>query len=302
VLVTGASGFIARRCLEPLVRAGYDVHAVSSRAMRGDDVEVDARVRWHKVDLLDIPQIGPLISSIRPSHLLHAAWIATPGAFWASEKNVSWLLSSVELVRQFFVNGGTRALGVGTCAEYEWGKNDCREGLTPVLPSTPYGQCKAAACFALEAAAGLFQGTWAWARLFLPYGPGEPQSRLIPSVICALLRGDTVELSHGAQVRDFVYIDDVADALVKILSSNVRGAINVGSGVGLSLRDVVALITARLGGAGLVRFGARPTPAGDPARVVADIGRLERELGWQPAFTTEAGIDHTIAAWRARLV
>ncbi len=56
--------------------------------------------------------------TFRPTHLLHAAWIAKPGTFWTSEENLRWLGSSVELVRQFYASGGERVVGIGSCAEY----------------------------------------------------------------------------------------------------------------------------------------------------------------------------------------
>ena len=152
--------------------------------------------------------------------------------------------------------------------------------------------------FALAAAASSAGGTSAWARLFFPYGPGEPTERLIPSVIRGLLKGESVECTHGDQVRDLVFVDDVADALVKMLASTASGAFNVGTGRALSLREVVAIICAKLGRAELVRFGARSAPPGDPERVVADMTRMKKEIGWQPSWSIEAGLDRAIAAWR----
>jgi nucleoside-diphosphate-sugar epimerase len=293
-LITGASGFIGRRCLIPLAREGFEVHAVSFQGKP----DAGESVHWHRMNLLDPATFGPLLKRLGPSHLLHAAWIATPASFWTSEENLSWLSSSIELVRQFYLSGGQRAVGVGSCAEYEWTSADCSETRTPLRPSTIYGQCKAAMSFALEAAASSAGGTAAWARLFFPYGPGEAAERFIPAVIRGLIKGETVECTHGNQVRDFVFVDDVADALVKMLTSAGTGAFNVGSGHALSLREVVAVICEKLGRADLIRFGARPSPPGDPERVVADVTRMRREIGWQPSYSIEAGIDRAIAAWR----
>ena len=152
--------------------------------------------------------------------------------------------------------------------------------------------------FALEAAASSAGGTAAWARLFFPYGPGQPAERFIPAVIRGLINGEAVECTHGNQVRDFVFVDDVADALVKMLTNAGTGAFNVGSGHAFSLREVVGVICEKLGRADLIRFGARPSPPGDPERVVADITRIRKVIGWQPSYSIEAGIDRAIAAWR----
>jgi len=298
VLLTGAAGFIGARCLPPLIEKGYEVHAVTSQPVPAAS---DAHITWHCCDLLDPAACARLAETVRPSHLLHLAWVAVPGKFWSSPDNLRWLAAGVHLVDAFYCSGGQRALGTGTCAEYAWGPGDCDERTTPLHPDTVYGRCKLALGLALEAAATVHGGSAAWARLFFPYGPGEPAERLIPAVIRGLLQGTPVDCTHGRQIRDFVYVDDVATALVALLDGEGQGTFNVGSGTGMTLRDVAAAITARLGQADLIRFGARQPPRGDPERVVANIDRLKRQTGWQPVYGIEAGIDATIAAWRKRL-
>lgn len=256
-------------------------------------------VLWHRINLLDPAVCAEAIATIRPTDLLHLAWIATPGVFWNSSENLRWLVSSIELVQAFCKQGGRRVLGIGTCAEYEWGHDTCVEASTPLKPSTIYGRCKLSLALATEAVAEANGISAAWARLFFPYGPGEPADRLIPSVIRGLLRRERVSCTHGRQIRDFVFVEDVADALVTLLESSAIGSFNVGSGEPSSLRDVVSIITARLGHPELIQFGSRPTPPNDPDQLVADIGRLQRELGWRPKISFEQGIDRTIAAYRS---
>jgi nucleoside-diphosphate-sugar epimerase len=297
VLVTGATGFIGSRCLPLLIGRGYEVHAVTSQSMSS----IDKRITWHRGDLLDAETCKRLMENVRSSHLLHLSWIAEPGKFWNSPDNLRWLSAGVHLVDAFYRNGGQHAVGTGTCAEYAWGTPDCEETTTALRPDTAYGRCKLALGLAFEAAAAIHGRSAAWARLFFPYGPGEPAGRLIPSVISSLLRGEPVDCTHGTQVRDFVYVDDVAAALVALLDSGARGPFNVGTGTGVSLREVIDLIVTRLGRADLVRFGARQPPPGDPERVVANTAKLKLQTGWQSACDLDAGIDATIAAWRQRL-
>lgn len=298
VLITGAAGFIGNRCLRPLLDKGFEVHALSSRPVA---TEAGSPLTWHRLDLLAAGAAPALLRELRPTHLLHLAWCAKPGEFWASEDNFLWLSASQELFRAFYASGGQRAVGVGTCAEYQWVEEDCDELHTPLHPDTIYGRCKLAAALVLEAAAAAGRGSAAWARVFFPYGPGEPAGRFIPSLIRGLLSGEAVACSHGNQIRDFIYVDDVAQGLVELLCSDATGAFNLGAGRATSLRQVAELVTARLGRAEFVRFGARPASADDPQRVVADMSRTKSATGWQPAVSLEQGIDHTIAAWRDRL-
>ncbi len=298
MLVTGATGFIGRCCLQPLAQSGFEVHAVASRTVAADG---RIPVQWHQLDLLDGSGTADLLNRLKPSHLLHLAWFAKPGAFWSSEENFRWLTVSTGLFRAFYASGGQRAVGTGSCAEYRWVTDDCDEERTPLQPETVYGRCKLAASLTAAAAASLAGQNMAWGRIFFPYGPGEPDDRFIPSVIRGLLQGETVACTHGNQVRDFIYVDDVARALVALLSGTAAGAFNIGTGRSTSLRELAGLIGSRLGNADRVQFGARPAPPGDPQRVVANINRLKSGTGWQPSVSLEQGIDNTIAAWRDRL-
>ena len=284
VLLTGASGFVGSRCIAPLLAAGYEVHAVTRRArpvppvlcQGGGSCGVDQRVVWHQqADLLDAAQTTALTERVRPSHLLHLAWEVTPGAFWTSPLNRRWLDASLTLLEAFGAAGGRRAVMVGTCAEYAPPPDGrCVEGTTPIAPST------------------------AWARLFYLYGPGEPPARLVPSAILSLLRDASMPCTHGQQVRDFLYVEDVAEALVALLGSAVTGAVNVASGRPTTLRALLSTIGAQLGREHLLQVGARPAAADEPPLLVADVTRLTREVGWTPRTSLDDGVRQTIAWWQ----
>ena len=89
VLVTGATGFIGRHALQPLVERGYEIHAAT--APHHPPGSAGAGVNWHAVDLLDPPQMQKIMVAIRPSHLLHFAWYVEPGKFWHAVENLRWV-------------------------------------------------------------------------------------------------------------------------------------------------------------------------------------------------------------------
>jgi nucleoside-diphosphate-sugar epimerase len=288
VLITGAAGFIGRPCLAALRQQGDDVCAVSSRVHAPDEVE------WRQVDLFDEAGVRDLIASVRPTHLLHMAWITTPGRYWTSPANLDWVRASLQLLRQFQACGGERVVMAGTCAEYEWGHARCVEGVTPLKPATLYGTCKHGlqlVCEAFSRETGLSS---AWGRIFFTYGPYEHPARLVPGVVEALLARQTADCSAGTQVRDFLFVDDVARAFVALLKSPVTGPVNIASGVPVTIRTVVSELAALLDGTDLVRFGSREIAPGDPEVLVGGVDRLTNEVGWQPGFTLAEGLDATI--------
>lgn len=303
VLLTGASGFIGRHCIGPLLAAGYEVHAVTSRAPQVLGQVLGAAAQppqalWHHADLLDAAQVLELMERVRPTHLLHFAWIVEPGVYWTSPHNLRWVGASLELLRCFRQCGGERAVVSGTCAEYDWAHGYCTEGVTPLAPATLYGTCKDALqkmTMSYAAQSGL---SAAWGRIFLPYGPHEYPNRLVPSVIQSLLRGEEARASHGEQLRDFLFVQDVADAFVALLESEVPGPVNIASGDPVRLRHVVEEVGRQIGRPELVRLGAIASPRGDPPLLVGDVRRLRDEVGWQPSLGLEEGVACSIGWWR----
>jgi nucleoside-diphosphate-sugar epimerase len=291
VLLTGASGFIGRHTLAPLAERGYEVHAVARRPSQvGEAI-------WHVADLLDHGAVEQLLEEIRPTHLLHLAWYAEHGKFWDAHENVDWVAASLRLLRAFNAYGGRRAVVAGSCAEYDW-SGDCCDRQTPLDPATLYGISKNALRQVFETysrSAGL---SHAWGRIFFTYGPGEPPTRVVATVARALLSGKSVACTAGTQVRDFLYVADVADAFAALTDSAATGSFDVGSGHPLALRDLLLRLQDRAEAADLIEFGALP-PRDEPARIVADSGRLREHLGWRPGRSLDQGLDETLAWWRA---
>ena len=296
VLVTGATGFIGRQVLAPLTARGYEVHAAARRRPAADA----GGIVWHEADLLDQASRGHLIEQVRPSHLLHLAWIAEHGVYWESPLNRNWVEASQDLVERFQAAGGVRAVGAGTCAEYDWtapqlAQGDCVERTSPRRPATLYGQSKLRFADWLGQRPGLSSG---WGRLFFLHGPGEDPRRLVPSVITALIAGRAAPIGPGTQIRDFLTTEDAGAGFAALLDSAVSGPVNIASGIGVSVADLALRIGDLIGRRELVAVGALPARPGEPPRLVADVTRLGREVGFHPGADLAAGLAATIAWWR----
>jgi nucleoside-diphosphate-sugar epimerase len=297
VLVTGATGFIGRQSLAPLLARNFEIHAITNAPALSEPAEV----RWHSGDLMDAAATAALLAEVRPSHLLHFAWFVEPGKFWTSPENVRWLRASLGLLEAFAAAGGQRVVMAGSCTEYDWRVGECVEGVTALVPASLYGTCKNALQQVLEKFAEEAGLSAAWGRIFFLYGPQEARLRLVPSVILSLLRGEAARCTHGQQVRDFMHVADVADAFAALLDSAVRGPVNVASGQAVKIAEVVGAIAAELGRPELVQLGAVAAPANEPQRVVASVRRLTEEVKWSPRYDLEAGLSQTIDWWRETL-
>lgn len=294
ILVTGGAGYIGKQTLVPLMERGYEVHVISTRTLDSPN----NNVIFHHANLLDCHEHSPLINRIRPTHLLHSAWYTQNGKFWDSIENVFWLKASISLVEAFFSAGGHRLVGVGTCAEYDWNEGWCREGMTLEMPASLYGKIKKSTFDCLTALANFHKTSFAWARIFFPYGEAEAKERLIPSVVTNLLQGKEAKCTHGNQIRDFLHVNDIGYALAAVVDSEISGAINVASGIPIKIQEIVNKIALILNRENLVRLGAIPEPANSPPSIVANIDRLRYEMNWSPRLSLDEGLLRTIAWWR----
>jgi nucleoside-diphosphate-sugar epimerase len=296
VLVTGATGFVGRHALQALLRSGQEVHAVARTPPPGA-----AEVSWHTADLLEPGAAERVVAAARPSHLLHLAWYAEHGRYWTAPENVQWVEATLALFRAFAGQVGERAVMAGTSAEYDWSHGFCSEHVTPRRPATLYGVAKDAAHRVVAAAAEQAGVGLAWGRVFFLYGPHEHPERLVPSVARALVQGRPAPVSSGAQVRDFMHVEDVADGFAALLRSNVAGPVNVASGDPVRIRDIVATLGELAGRPDLLRLGELPDRPGDPPLLVADVRRLRDEVGFVPRHSLVDGLRDTLEWWRARL-
>jgi nucleoside-diphosphate-sugar epimerase len=299
VLVTGASGYIGRHTLRPLLESGCEVYVLARR--REVDFEWPRGVHVLTLDLFDDAARQKAFAEISPEWLLHLAWHAEHGKFWQAKENIAWLALSIRILGEFAQNGGQRVVVSGTCAEYRWNGEPCREASTPLEPRSLYGICKATLFKFLEAGAARLGLSYAWGRIFLLYGSREAEGRLIPAAARALLEGRSALCTHGQQIRDFLHVEDVARALVQILTSDVSGPVNIGSGEPISVAQVVSELARRAGRMHLLRLGALPPREDDVPVLIPDIARLRDEVGFRPTLTLAEGLQKTLAWWEDRL-
>ncbi len=298
VLVTGAAGFIGRACVKQLTRSGHSVIA-THRSYPHPEFEGD--VQWIRVDVSDHYQVSAVLQQHQPSHLLALAWYMGPNNQQALD-NFRWMQHSIDLLFAFAETGGKRVIFCGSCMEYDWSKPvKLSEWSTPLIPATEYGAAKAGLSVTFEPLCKALGLSGAWARPFFLYGPAENPRRLAADVILSLLEERKALCTNGRQKRDFLHVDDVANALICLLNSDLEGPFNIGSGTAIPLADLIMEIARQLDAEGLVHLGARQAREGDPPLVEADNTRLRKMLSWSPKFTLETGIADTILWWRREI-
>jgi UDP-glucose 4-epimerase len=302
LLVTGASGFVGAAVVRLAAARGLEVIAAVGPESRLDRLApVACDVAVVRADVTDAVAVAAAVASARPDACVH---VAAAGAV-VREDDVDLLLATnalapARLARALADSGCARLVTAGSSSEYGTVPGTMDEAAA-CDPDDPYGVTKLAGGLLARVVARRHGIESAHLRLFSVYGPGEDPRRLVPSVIRNLLAGRPVDLTPGEQVRDFVYVDDVAEALLDAaLRPGVDGlTANVGTGVQTTVRDLCLKVADLTGGHDLLRFAAVPYRVGERFAWRAATEHAATELGWRARTTLDEGLRLTVAAERA---
>ncbi len=235
ILLTGATGFIGQYCHELLKKTHIHVTACSLKGASS----------VYSCNMLDFADMRYIIRHTRPTHLLHLAWY-TGHNYAHDPANTVWLEASKELLHCFAHEGGKRFVGVGTCFEYPLDGEPCREkrleDVQSIMPHTVYGQAKRCLREYVRNFASTQQLSWAWCIPFYVFGAQEHAKRLIPSAAQAFARHEDFITAAHERSMDYIDVRDVARILVHILVSDYCGAVNIGTGQGLLVKDMLSLL------------------------------------------------------------
>ncbi len=292
VLVTGGGGFIGRHCMKKLADSGYQVYAI----YRTTPLEING-VDYIKGNLLESDSHEGILEKIQPSHLLHMAWTTGHGSYWTDPQNFEWVNASISLVKKFYDLGGQRAVIAGTCAEYDWSYNYCDEYLTPTVPATLYGLSKLELQAKLSLISDKINSNTVFGRIFSLYGPYEDPQRFVPSLITKLMDGKKAVCENPNLIRDYLHVEDVASAFIALLESELTGAVNIGSGYGISLGDIALKIEEKFNVNSYLQRAEKASPRDRRQELIANPSRL-MSTGWRPKYCLDNGIEHTINWWK----
>jgi nucleoside-diphosphate-sugar epimerase len=295
ILVTGASGFVGRQVVASLKQKDCEIHAVAFR----HEMPKEERVHWHSVNLFDQAAVSALMESVQPSHLMHFAWITTPGKYLNSLDNLTWVEASLHLLKSFAKFNGKRVILAGTCMEYEWNHSVYSESKTPFRSASLYGASKRGLFSIAETFCRQFGISMAWGYIFYLFGPHEHPDRFVPFLIRGLLEGREIPLSHGEQIRDFLDVRELADAFVELMDSSFTGAMNLGSGEPRSLKSIGMAIASKIGNAKYLQFGKLP-PRQEPMELIPDLSLQRLELKWAPRRTFDESLKEVIEWWAVK--
>ena len=287
ILITGAAGFLGSHLTRALTAAGAEVHPFTRRIG----------------DVTNPESLRAAIASARPEVVFHLVAYGTTTA----QRDVAMMrevnVGGVENLWTALERFHCRIVQAGTCAEYATKDGPISES-DPCLPESDYAKTLHDAVAYSQARAQRTGRELVVIRPFGPYGPRDRPERLIPSVIDGLLGGARVAVTAGQQRRDFSYVSDHVAAFVAAATAPLTRtgvAYNVGSGIPISVREVVEKIAGLIGdrAGDRIDYGAVASRPDDRADRYADISAAQRDLAFAPVVSLDEGLRLTIAAARA---
>ena len=297
-LVTGGAGFLGVALANRLVAAGPAVYALDD-LRNGDAARLEAAVAFTQGDVDNMPLLWSLLQEVDCVYHL-AARVSVPQSLLYPREyarvNVGGTVSLMEAMRD---TGVGRVIFTSSGAVYgHQPRQPVRED-DPPHPDSPYAVSKWAAEQYVNTIGALWGLETVALRIFNAYGPGQglPVSHapVVPRFLRAVLGGGSVVVhGDGRQTRDYVYVDDVVDALVAAATARDvnRGVVNVGSGRETSVLELIAAMEQVTGRRADVLFN--PQKAGGVARLAADVARARDWLGFAPRVELARGLQLTL--------
>jgi len=293
VAVTGGTGFIGRWVARKLMEAGAETWLVIRNP--------STTAQTIAATLTDPFAIERAFAAIRPAITFNVAGYGVDPAerdpALSFRINADLIASLCQAAARWRDPAwqGRHLVHAGSAAEYGNAGGILEED-GPAIPTTLYGRSKLQGSRLLAERCAALEIRGITARLFTVYGPGERPGRLLPSLIAASRAGQPLDLTAGLQRRDFCYVEDAAEAMLRLgLAPAGESIVNVATGLLTPIRTFAETAAAILGiPPAHLRFGAVPTRSDEMEHQPISLKRLQRLTGWTPPTDTEAGVRRSV--------
>ncbi len=299
VLVTGGTGFIGRNLLEAISKKQWSPYVLVS-----DYDNIDMISNVDRVSFISAKEFlegnyrttnGRIMPTFDCCINLAAAGVSSQETLTnLVEGNFLYTIKVLERCKSLGVG---KFIHIGSCFEYGQAQRpNLINEENKIDPFSMYGVTKAAASTLVISYGKVYDMPTVVLRPFGTYGKYENKNRLLPQIMKSLIKSKPLEMTSGDQIRDFMNVSDLVDAILSFATVTVfeKSAYNVCTSRALSVKDFALHVFDILGGdASLLRFGKIPKRSGEPDWIVGDNRELLKALNWIPSVDLEKGIQDT---------
>lgn len=296
-LVTGASGFIGSYIIKALLKdkssSIYCLVRNSSNLFRIQDIK-------NQSNLIEISSAKEKLKGINFECFIHAAWDGVLNEFKNDDiqkENLIFLDFLLDLIKNLKIK---KIIALGSQAEYGIKNKPIKES-DSLNPITLYGKEKVQAFLKLKSFCEDHEIIYQWLRVFSTYGPFDHCSWLIPYTILSYLKNKKPNLTEGVQKWDYLYAQDLADAVVKSSVFDKAGVYNLGASSIYSVKEIVTMIHEKIKPNVPLEFGHIPYGLNQIFHLEADSSLFRNKANWTPKVDLREGLDKTIEYYKKNL-
>ena len=296
VFLTGATGFIGRYVLKLLEKEDYNILLLT----RASKENFSSIMKSKKVDIVsgnlsNINKWKNTLIQFKPGAAIHLAWEGIPDyGVKTSIKNLKYGLNLFELLAEI---GCKKIICTGSCWEYGQNQGKISEDL-PAKSSNAFTTAKNALHLLGREIAKENNIQFIWTRLFYVYGPGQRENSLIPYIIKCVEEGKELKIKTPFARNDFVYVEDVAKAIVAILEKCTQSTVyNVGSGYSSNIQDIINIIYNELNFKHKSKDDLSNSEKICSDNFWAYISKIKKDMSWEPKISIHEGIKNMIFSY-----
>jgi UDP-glucose 4-epimerase len=285
ILLTGGCGFIGKHLLPLLDK--HQILMFGRRDFEGNHNNVS----YIKGNLSNLSEVEEKIVAFSPEACIHLAWEGIPDySFSTCLKNFNATIRLFDLLSRIDCK---TIFGAGTCWEYGNLNGQVKESSVPSNMNL-FASMKSGLQLSGQSIFNSHTTNFIWGRIFFIYGPGQREKSLIPSCFQTFKTDKIPELKKPNAINDFIYVQDAAKAIVKIIEAqNISGVVNIGSGKPTKVMDVCKTIAEKMD----ISYNL---PASKQNKETmgfwADLSKIGQQTGWVPEVSLEDGIQMTLAS------
>lgn len=240
VAILGGTGFLGEAISKAFDVSGWEVSNFTRR------LASDSIFNVHQVDLFNENSLIDALAATKPNVVISTAWDTEHEKFWTSDLNEVYRDATLRFAHLCFESNVETFVGLGTMSEYGSSPGFCDAETTPLVSTDIYSKSKIETGLRLRELGKQFGKQTYWARVFQAFGPNEKPERFVPGLISKLRNKEKFSIRTPNYEMDWIHTSDVASAIFYAIENNFDHFIDIGTGVGTSVRELSELICSEL--------------------------------------------------------
>lgn len=299
ILIVGGAGFIGKHLVKRCLKDTSNVTCLGLRSKQNNDPFIQD-IEFIQTDIADKKQLQDFLLESSFDYVFNLGGYIDHTPYLKGGRKVieSHFVGLMNLLDCLDIKKLKGFVQIGSSDEYGNAPSPQNETMRE-MPISPYSFAKAAATNLIQMLSRTEGFPGAVLRFFLIYGPGQDNKRFLPQIIRGCLNNEEFKTSEGKQLRDFCYVDDAVNAMIKaaVTQEAMGHVINIASGSPVIIKEMIEKIMSLTGG-GKPVWGAHPYRKGENMELYADISLAKSLLGWEPHTSLEEGLKKTIGYYR----